>query len=169
MQKKRAEKCLSWIPFCLRSLEKLACLWEHFSLKEYTSTVAAVLPHVIDFAFFATFLGIATRSALSMNSVNSKAAQELVDSGTANPGTNTPAAPSAGGPTAQNTSGGGGGVTGPGGKTIRKASTRDCLETANIPGTLFQINLNRGSVISAHNSPIYDEYQTQPTKVLGLL
>merc|ERR1719204_2292578 len=77
----------------------------------------------------------ATRSALSMNSVNSKAAQELVDSGTANPGTNTPAAPSAaGGPTAQNTSGGGGGVTGPGGKTIRKASTRDCLETANIPG-----------------------------------
>lgn len=60
-----------------------------------------------------------------MNSVNSKQGGE--------DGTTTPAQVAVVGaapppPVAQNA------VLGAGGKQLRKASTRDCLETANIPG-----------------------------------
>ena len=67
----------------------------------------------------------ATRSALSMNSVNSKQGED---------GTATPATASVAPPPAQNAA-----VLGAGGKQLRKASTRDCLETANIPGKFYYL------------------------------
>ena len=75
----------------------------------------------------------ATRSALSMNSVNSKQGED----GTATPAT------AGGAPTpAQNAA-----VLGAGGKQLRKASTRDCLETANIPGEFYYLLKKTQSIL----------------------